>query len=440
MVTMTGSTIAILLLTVFSAGASGLATVSDGGIQFAFDTAVFKQGASETLLLEVYQEVEVSQFSKDSDNMSLFTTEIALSSEQGDTLAWDIWNTEVQYSESGSAVNCTLLPVNTGTFTLAVRVTDVSNGIQGVAVSQVEILEPEFFSDIELARTIMPAVEGSVSSLRKGNLIVFPAASTIFSVPGESMLYTYQELYSLAGSELQRHSMLMSPEGIPVFARPSELISIPSGMETVALIDSFDLSVARYPGLYSLSVTYTQAGDTLAAISKPMIVEVSNPVITGNAEQLTVSQRNLEEFPLLLGREETALFSRLDEAGQILYYDTYWGARPGEHSAFLDRSRIVAVRFPSIGKAGWETDMGRVFLIYGDPDEVEANPFSTTMVPFESWSYYGAAQDTFVFADLMGNGDFLQIYSTVEGEVSNPNWQSMLQNVNTGEITSGEDF
>jgi hypothetical protein len=100
----------------------------------------------------------------------------------------------------------------------------------------------------------------------------------------------------------------------------------------------------------------------------------------------------------------------------------------------------VAVRFPSIGKAGWETDMGRVFLIYGDPDEVEANPFSTTMVPFESWSYYGAAQDTFVFADLMGNGDFLQIYSTVEGEVSNPNWQSMLQNVNTGEITSGEDF
>jgi len=440
MVTMTGNTLAILLLAVFSASASGLATTSEGGIQFAFDTAVFKSGVGEDLLLEVYQEVDISQFSKDSDGMSFFTTEISLSNQQGDTLSWDIWNTEVQWTESGSAVNCTLFLVSAGNATLAMRMTDVGNGIQGVASRELEVVDPRHISDVELARTLMPAVEGSVSSLLKGNLIVFPAASTTFSVPGESMFYTYTELYALAGTDIERHSIFLNSDGVPVYARPAELISIPQGMETVALIDSIDLSAARYPGLYSLSVIYTQNGDTLEAVSKPLIVEVSMPSVTGGAESQGVFERNLEAFPLLLGREEAELFSRLDESGQALYFDSYWGARPGELSGYLARSRTVAQRFPSLFKAGWETDMGRVFLIYGEPDDVEANPFSTTMVPFESWSYYGAQQETFVFADMMGNGEYLQIYSTVDGEVSNPNWQGMIQLVNRGDGTGDEEF
>ncbi len=429
---MTGTTNAVLFALAFSAAASGLATVSDGNIDFAMDTAVFNIGAGDTLLMEVYQEVDVAQFSQDSDGMCLFTTEISLSSPQGDTLAGDIWNTLVEWRESGSAVNCGLLPVLDGDWVLTVRMTDVANGRQGVATRELSVEHPVHLSDVEMARTIMPATEGSVNSLLKGNIIVFPAASTRFTIPGESMIYTYQEIYSLGGTDLLRYSKLLNSEGVTVFARPADAVSIPEGMETVALIDSLDLSVVREPGLYSLSITYTQDGDTIGTVTKPMVAEVFLPVAVSGSVEENFSTRKLQEFSVLLSQEESALFGRLDEAGQVLYYDTYWNAHPGEHAGYLERVQIVTSRFSALIKEGWETDMGRVYLIYGDPDEVETDPFSTTQAPYEIWYFYDAEQESFVFADLMGNGDYLQIYSTVEGEVSYPNWQSMIQNVNRG--------
>ncbi|MCD4706512.1 MAG: GWxTD domain-containing protein [Candidatus Sabulitectum sp.] len=428
---MTRSTTAVLLVLVFSAAAQGLATVSEGNIQFAIDSAVFSIGAGDTLLLEVYQEVDIAQFSHDSDGMCLFTTEITLSSIQGDTLAWDIWNTPLEWNESGSAVNCGLLPVFEGDWILTVSMTDANNGRLGVAVRELSVETPEHLSDVQMARTIMPAAEGSVNSLLKGSIIVFPAASGRFTVPGESMIYAYQEIYSLGGTDLLRYSKLLDPEGVPVFAGPATAIAIPEGMETIALIDSFDLSVVREPGLYSLSVTYTQDGDTIGIATKPMVVEVFLPVAASGDTPESFSARNLNEFSILLNQENAELYRRLNAEGQALYYDTYWNARPGEHAGYLERNRVVALRFSALGKEGWETDRGRVYLIYGEPDEVESDPFSTTQAPYEIWSYYGSEQEGFVFADLMGSGDYLQIYSTVEGEVSYSNWQGMLQNIDS---------
>lgn len=433
-------TAVILFALAFSASATGLATVSEGNVKFAIDTAVFNIGAGDTLLLEIYQEEDIAQFSQDSDGMCLFTTEIALCSVQGDTLEWDIWNTAVQWSESGSAVNCKMMPVLEGDWVLVTRLTDVNNGMQGVAVKEFTVEVPGYLSDIEMARTVMPAAEGSVSSLLKGSLIVFPAASTTFSVPGESMFYTYQEVYALGGQDLMRYSRLLNSQGVPIFARPTENISIPVGMETIALLDSFDLSVVRDPGLYTLSITYSQNGDTLGTVSKPMIVEVNLPAVEATSVSENITDRNLTTFPVLLSNQELELYERLDEDGQALYYDNFWNARPGEHTDFLARNSVVSIRYQATGKQGWETDRGRVYIIHGDPDEMETNPFSTTLAPYEIWYYYGSEQDSFVFADLMGNGDYLQIFSTVEGEVSYSNWQSMLQNVNaTGGVTGDDE-
>ncbi len=436
---MTRSSTAPLLILVFSAAGMGLATVSDGNIDFAIDTAVFNIGAGDTLLLEVYQEADIAQFSQDSDGMCLYTTEVSLVSSQGDTMAVDIWNTPLSWSEGGRAVNCKLLPVLEGDWILTVSMTDVANGMQGIAARDLAVGQTGHFSEIELARTIMPAVEGSVNSLLKGSMIVFPAASTRFVVPGESMLYTYQELYSLGGADVLRYSRLLNPDGVPIFARPADAISIPEGMETVALTDSIDLSVIPEPGLYSISVTYTQSGDTLGSITKPLVVELFSPVAESNELAGSTSSRNLAEFPLLLSRNEVEMFNRLDSDGRELFYDNYWSDRAEEHRGFQERSRFVASRFSALGKEGWETDRGRVYLIYGEPDEVESNPFSTTQAPFELWLYYSSDQKKFVFADLMGNGNYFQVFSTVGGEISYQNWQDMVMNVSSGGNTGEEE-
>ena len=432
-------TILLLIMAVFAAFAGGLATMSQGGIQFAVDTAVFSLGMQDTLLLEVYEELNINQLSRDEEGNSIYTTEITLESVSGDTLAWDIWNTPVTWSEGGTAVNCTMLPVLGGSWRLTVTMTDVNNGRQGTAVKEFQIDGIGHFSDIEMARTIMPAAAGSTSQLLKGSLIVYPAASTRFRLPGESMFYTYQELYGLGGMNLLRHSRLLNADGVTVFSRSAESIQIPEGVETVALLDSIDLTVVREPGLYSLSVVYTTEGDTVQVLDKPMFIEVAETVVEGVSQNLTISDRKLELLPVMLSNEEAELYERLDGESRELYYDNYWNARPGEHEGFLQRCQTVTSRFGSFNREGWQSDRGRVYLIYGEPDDVESSPFSTTQAPYTIWYYFGNQQEMFVFADLMGNGDYLQIYSTIDGEVSYSNWQGMLQNVNPGSGSSDDE-
>ena len=431
-------TILLLIMAVFAAFAGGLATMSQGGIQFAVDTAVFSLGMQDTLLLEVYEELNINQLSSDEEGNSIYTTEITLESVSGDTLAWDIWNTPVTWSEGGTAVNCTMLPVLGGSWRLTVTMTDVNNGRQGTAVKEFQIDGMGHFSDIEMARTIMPAAAGSTSQLLKGSLIVYPAASTRFRLPGESMFYTYQELYGLGGMNLLRHSRLLNADGVTVFSRSAESIQIPEGVETVALLDSIDLTVVREPGLYSLSVVYTTEGDTVQVLDKPMFIEVAETVLEGVSQNMTISDRKLEVLPVMLSNEEAELYERLEGESRDLYYDNYWNARPGEHEGFLQRCQTVTSRFGSFNREGWQSDRGRVYLVYGEPDEVESSPFSTTQAPFTIWYFYGNQQEMFVFADLMGNGDYLQIYSTVDGEVSYSNWQGMIQNVNSGSGSSDD--
>lgn len=436
---MNRSLIVLMMVFAFTAMASDLATISSGNINFAIDTAVFDIGGGETFLLEVYQEIELAQLSCNSDGECLFTTEVYLTGVEGDTLAADMWNTPVTYSESGRAVNCTLFPVMEAEWSLTVRITDANNGQQGDAVKEFSVVAPAHVSDVQLARAVMPAAEGSTSSLAKGNFIVYPAASTRFIVPGENMLYSYQELYRLEGADVERHSRLLNAEGTPVYARPATHLSIPDGMNTVALLDSIDLSVVRDPGLYNLNITYIQDGDTLSVTNKSLIVEVFAQDVQVAQAAETFNTRRFEEFPLLLSDTETEMFNRLNEEGKSRFYDDFWNSRPGEHEDYIIRAELVASRFGTHGKEGFETDRGRVYLIFGEPDETEQNPFSTTQAPYEMWLYYSSQQEDFVFADLMGNGDYLQVYSTVEGEISYSNWQNMIQNVNSGSGTSSDE-
>ena len=38
-------------------------------------------------------------------------------------------------------------------------------------------------------------------------------------------------------------------------------------------------------------------------------------------------------------------------------------------------------------KDGYRTDRGRVYLIYGEPDQIDRFPSETNMKPYEVWYY-----------------------------------------------------
>ena len=54
---------------------------------------------------------------------------------------------------------------------------------------------------------------------------------------------------------------------------------------------------------------------------------------------------------------------------------------------------------------GWKTDMGMVYIIFGEPDQIERYPFQENTKPYEVWFYYGANKE-YVFVDESGFGDY----------------------------------
>ncbi len=427
--------IKLLIMLVFCGALSGsdLASVSSGDIRFGIDTALFNYTGTETLGLEIYEQLDLDRFSYDQDSIVRFTTTLLLISESGDTTAFDQWNSETFWAPGRSAVNSSVMPVTQGNYTLVVTVTDAGNGKQGVVIRDLTVGSPGYLSEIELARAIVPSPEESTNPLRKGEVLVFPAADGSFALPNEHMAYYYIEIYNLGGNSVQLQCRLETSSGETIFARPWVSLTIPDGAEAVGLVDSLDLRAARNSGLHRVVFGLVAQNDTLETdkyivVGRNLEYEVetiSEPV--GELNEIPYP----DHFRLILNSTETDIFDNLDEDARIRFYAAYWQGAPEQRLQFEERCEESG-RYSNVQKESWRTDRGRVYVIFGPPDDIESELFHGGNVPYEIWYYYGGANESFVFADRSETGEYEQIYSSVDGEVSYSNWEDMLAPVSVG--------
>jgi GWxTD domain-containing protein len=433
---MRGTIDLLMILAVFSFGSvalgADLASVSRGDVRFGIDTALFDYTGTDTLGMEVYQQLDLQQFSMDQDSFVSFTTTVVLMTVSGDTTAVDQWNSETIWVPGRSAVNSTVLPVVSGDYALDVTVTDNGNGLQGGLSRDITVESLGGISDIELARAVVPAPAGSTNPLRKGELLVYPAADGSFTLPEEHKAYYYVELYDLGGNTVQIQGRLETSSGEIIFARPWVSVTIPEGADAVGLVDSLDLQVARNSGLHRLVFGLIAQGDTL---------ETEKFLVVGRApEQVSETQEGFDEtadipypgqFTLILSATELSIYDNLDDQARNRFYAAYWQGSPDQRVAFEQRCS-EAEKYSSPYKEGWRTDRGRVYIIYGPPDDIDAVLFQGEQVPYEIWYYYGRGNERFVFADRNGTGDYEQVFSTIEGEVSYTNWEDMITPISGG--------
>jgi GWxTD domain-containing protein len=114
----------------------------------------------------------------------------------------------------------------------------------------------------------------------------------------------------------------------------------------------------------------------------------------------------------------------------------FWNSRDNDLSTpkneyFIEYSRRIEIsnqRFAALGKQGWKTDRGRIYLKYGEPSEIERFPNQTDTKPYEIWHYNEIEGGIiFVFADLTSFSDYLLVHSTARGELRDDNWYSRIQ-------------
>ncbi len=71
---------------------------------------------------------------------------------------------------------------------------------------------------------------------------------------------------------------------------------------------------------------------------------------------------------------------------------------------FYRRIAIANARFYGTPD-GWRSDMGRIYILYGEPDDIDKHPFDIGYVAYEIWYFYNPRM-TFYFEDRHGIGNY----------------------------------
>jgi len=74
--------------------------------------------------------------------------------------------------------------------------------------------------------------------------------------------------------------------------------------------------------------------------------------------------------------------------------------------------RFAEQHFQSYGP-GWRSDMGRIYIKFGPPDQIENRPPTSQAPQLEVW-YYNRPYRRFVFADREGFGRFVLMNPAIE--------------------------
>ncbi len=90
----------------------------------------------------------------------------------------------------------------------------------------------------------------------------------------------------------------------------------------------------------------------------------------------------------------------------------------------------MAKKYGNAGTPGYETDRGRIFIQYGEPDRIVKSVNEKNALPYEVWFYYRSGTKTnlkFLFFQpgMLGNS-MLLLHSNITEEIINPYWKAML--------------
>lgn len=120
-----------------------------------------------------------------------------------------------------------------------------------------------------------------------------------------------------------------------------------------------------------------------------------------------------ELLMLFFSDEEIEMLDATSPAGRAAAWDRLWSSRDPDPTTstneFKDavgrRIQHATVRFSEDGP-GWQTDRGRVYVVRGAPDQVDAFQSPNALDRTERWTYDGG-DTVFVFVDARGTGQYV---------------------------------
>lgn len=301
-------------------------------------------------------------------------------------------------------------------------------------------------SDIQLASRIIQDSPNSESIFYKNGLEVFPIPNSVFG-ENQPVVFYYAELYNLlnkGGSEsLKLVSSVYDSKGKVIFSKTKPLTR---GYDTRVEVGS--IVVNKYPtDTYTFVIALIDSAANYGVSSQKKFYVYNPSVEIADTLVGQISPVFASEFGIMSDEELDDLFSKskyIASSAEIDKYNklttkegkreflfNFWKERDSDKSTpqnefyrmYLSRVELSNQRYSTISRVGWKSDRGRVFIIYGEPSEIERYPNQVDTKPYEIW-YYNELEGgvIFVFGDLSGFSDYTLLHSTLRGELRDDNW------------------
>jgi GWxTD domain-containing protein len=306
-------------------------------------------------------------------------------------------------------------------------------------------------SDLQFASKILQDSPNKTSIFYKNTYEVVPMPTSVFG-DNEPVLFYYLELYNLNDvhdeGPLKLSTLVYNSKEQMVYDKTKTIMSKVKSRVEVGAIPVNKLSTGSYTLIVALvdsEENYGMSSSKRFFVYNPS-VKATDTLYNKSATEVLSTQFGVmseEELDDLFDKcKYIATSSEIDQYkalkaidGKRTFISQFWKVRDPNPSTpknefyqeYLDRIQHCNQTYSTLGKKGWKTDRGRIYLKYGKPSEIERFPNQQDTKPYEIWHYNEIEGGIiFVFADLTNFSDYQLIHSTARGELQDENWENKI--------------
>jgi GWxTD domain-containing protein len=305
-------------------------------------------------------------------------------------------------------------------------------------------------SDLQLASNIIPQSTNESSIFYKNTYEVTPMPTAIFG-ENQPVLFFYTELYNLSdesdGNNLRLDQLVFNSREQLVINKSKQIDRKINSRVEVGTVHAYKLPTDTYTLVCTLIDSAANQG---VSSSKKFFVYNPNVAYKDTFTQQTsgilstafgvMSEEELDDLYekskyIALESEKKQYELITTEIGKREFMFNFWETRNNDpllsksfsYLDYIERVKESNNKFKSMGKDGWKTDRGRVYIMYGEPSEIERFPNQIQTRPYEIWNYYDIEGGVrFIFGDITGFADYQLLHSTKRGELRDQYWERRI--------------
>ena len=318
-------------------------------------------------------------------------------------------------SEAGFLINQVSLPLPTGDFEMKCKMIDHNSNDASTIESKIkspaflrgaDISELQFIQDVQ---NIDPA-----SVFSKGGIPAVPSVERSFDGELQKVGF-YAELY-LRDRVGKNVNLTVGVKGRHTEMEAEKTTSITVDSERIAVTQFVD-AAGLTPGEYSLIVKLEADGKVLATREARFLLKWSLESLLKNDYEYAVDQ-----LKYLTTKDEKKMLMAAADSNRVMTFESWWKGKDPTPTTpenelreeYYRRIRYADQYFTTVGREGWLTDRGMIYIRWGEPDQIDRYPFELGKKPYQIWYYY-TQRRAFYFVDDRGDGD-LQLQYPYDGD------------------------